>query len=97
MTMQVKIVSPSGLANDTKVLLPDGSELQGITRIDFKPIVPGAFVECRIEIQAFSLDASAAATMLIAHPRTGKLEPVKRIEFEGGDIFDFAEMAEERK
>lgn len=85
----VRIVSPDGIANSTKITNSDGGdEILGVTRISID-LAAGDMCRAKLEIVGIQTDVRADAEFLIVHPKTGKLQPVKWIEFADGESVDF--------
>jgi hypothetical protein len=83
----VRIKSEGGISNGTMVTSADGEEIKGITGISIDLRV-NDLVRAKIDLCAVLVDCTAQAEFRIAHPKTGDIKAVRRIEFADGEVID---------
>lgn len=86
--MNVRIESNGPSSGGTKVVAEGGAELKGLKSVDIH-IGVGDITAVDLRLIGYtSVSVSGAlAAFRIIHPVTGKLELVRRIEFEDGTVF----------
>lgn len=78
-----KDVAPSG--GGTKVTLPSGEELKGVSEIDVH-ITPDDVIKARMSLFC-TFNGVADPYLFVTHPVTGEVREVRQIEFIDGEVW----------
>lgn len=83
--MNAKIVSDSS-AYRTRVVLPSGEELQGVTSIEWRIAVDDV-ASCDVRLIGVPLEVEGQLRIHMVHPLTGEMREVESIVFAGGEAW----------
>jgi hypothetical protein len=84
------LISKGLSSQGTKLILEDGRELSGLTRVQFTAEVNDIN---RISAELFSsgIEAQGQLTLMMNHPETGELKEVSKIQFVDGSEWSVPE------
>jgi len=86
--MRVRIESPDGFPETTRIMFVDRDELiHGVTAVGIS-IESGKATTAQLTMAFVGVDVVADATPMMIHPVTGKFVAIKAVEFEDGTRWD---------
>lgn len=83
MNITAKIVSGGPSSHGTQIILEDGSEIKGLTRVTFTAAV-GDINRIDAEIVSAAIEANGQISFYVEHPKEGGMREVSKIEFADG-------------
>jgi hypothetical protein len=82
--MNAKIISEGGYVLGTQVVLEDGTELQGVSRVTFTADVKDGVCRIDAELAFGEIEADGKLTVWGTHPLTGVHGPIAKVIFADG-------------
>lgn len=81
--MMAKVINDTGLGHETKLLLDDGREVKGITRLTYTAMADNYSI-IKADIACGQIEAEGIVRFYAANPETSETSEVSKIVFADG-------------